>query len=355
MWPFRKPEIRQSQPFTDLVQDAIVSAASGDYVTSNGTSALEAAAGLVARSFSAAEVKDCPDNIASAISPAVLATIGRELIRRGESLHLIEVSQDAIQLNVCGSWDVRGEDNPASWFVRADLFGPSGNRTVYEPHSAFVHCRYAIDPARPWLGLGPLQWAVKSAKLHGSTTDALQADMRAAAGHVIPMPANRNQASDDASDPLNALRTSITNAKGKSLFVSSTRGGFGGDPRDAPTRDWKQERLGPNPPDTLNTLLDTTSQQILAAIGCDPILVGLSRGDGTLAREAFRRFERTTLRPLARIVETELRDKLDAPSLALDFNNLRASDFAGVARSYKALVEANVSPAAAAAALDLDI
>ena len=331
-----------------------MSAASGDYVTSNGTSALEAAAGLVARSFAAAEVKDAPAAIEAAITPSVLACIGRELIRRGESLHLIELTQDGIRLNVCGSWDVRGEDNPDTWYCRADLFGPSGNRTVFESHSAFVHCRYAVDPARPWLGLGPLQWAVKSARLHGSTTDALSADMRAASATAVPMPSNRN-AADDPSDPLNSLRSAIKNAAGKSLFVASTRGGFGGDPRDAPSRDWKQERLGPNPPETLAGMLDSTSIQILSATGVDPILVGLSRGDGTLAREAYRRFERTTLRPLARIVETELRTKLDAPSLALDFNNLRASDFAGVARSFKALRDAGVEPAAAAAALDLDI
>ena len=355
MWPFRKPEIRQSQPFTDLLQNAIVSAATGEFVSATGTAALEAAAGLVSRSFASAEVKDAPANIAAAITPSILACIGRELIRRGESMHLIEVNQDTMQLHVVGSWDIRGEDNPASWFVRADLFGPSGNRTIFRSHASFLHCRYASDPARPWLGLGPLQWASSTSRLHGDVSNALLADMRAAAGHVVPMPANRGASADDSSDPLNPLRTAIKNAGGKSLFVASTRGAFGGDPRDAPSRDWKQERLGPNPPEVLAGMLDSTSAQVLAACGVDPILVGLSSGDGTLARESYRRFERTTLRPLARIVETELRAKMDAPELQLDFNNLRASDFAGVARSFKGLVEAGVAPAAAAAALDLEI
>ena len=71
----------------------------------------------------------------------------------------------------------------------------------------------------------------------------------------------------------------------------------------------------------------------LPAVGVDPVLAGLVKGDGTLAREAYRRFERLTLQPLARIAEAELAVKLDAPDLALSFDSLRASDFAGVARS----------------------
>ena len=72
-------------------------------------------------------------------------------------------------------------------------------------------------------------------------------------------------------------------------------------------------------------------------------------------RLPFRRFERLTLGPLARIVEVELRAKLDAPDLALNFDSLRASDFAGVARAYKALTEAGLSPDAAAGQLDMDL
>ena len=116
-----------------------------------------------------------------------------------------------------------------------------------------------------------------------------------------------------------------------------------------------QKRLGADPPTTLAGLHDTTAFAVLAACGVDPVLAGLRAGDGTLAREAFRRFERLTLQPLARIAETELAAKLDAPDLELSFNTLRASDFAGVARAFKALLEAGLSPSAAAEQLDIDL
>ena len=116
-----------------------------------------------------------------------------------------------------------------------------------------------------------------------------------------------------------------------------------------------QKRLGPAPDEVLAGLHDTSAIAVLAACGIDPVVVGMVRGDGTLARETLRRFERLTLQPLARIVEAELRDKLDAPDLALNFDSLRASDFAGVARAYKALTEAGLTPDAAAGQLDMDL
>ena len=91
----------------------------------------------------------------------------------------------------------------------------------------------------------------------------------------------------------------------------------------------------------------------MAAAGVDPIIAGLQRGDGTLAREAYRRFERLTLRPLGRLIQTELRAKLDAPDLTISFNSLRSSDFVGLARAYKSLRDAGMSTGEIAELLDL--
>ena len=82
---------------------------------------------------------------------------------------------------------------------------------------------------------------------------------------------------------------------------------------------------------------------------------GVVEGDGTLAREAYRRFERMTLGPLARIVESELAAKLDAPSLALSFDSLRASDFAGIARGLKAMLESGLTKEQVGKLLDLEL
>ena len=61
-----------------------------------------------------------------------------------------------------------------------------------------------------------------------------------------------------------------------------------------------------------------------------------------------------TVSPLSKIVTAELAAKLDAPELALTFEDLRAADIVGRARSYKQLVEAGMNKAKAAAITGLE-
>ena len=308
----------------------------------------------MARGFAAATVEDAPGPVLDALTPGVLAACGRELIRRGEAVFLIDLRRGVLTLDPCGTWDVRGDHRESDWMYRVDVFGPSRHATRMVPSAGVVHVRYATDPARPWLGLSPMAWAALSGELHAGVAAALNADTKAAAGTVIPMPPGEN-AEDEGDDPLAPLKAAIVSGKGKSVFVETTAGAFGGDTRDAPRQDWQQKRLGADPPEALAGMLDSTALHVLAATGVDPVLAGLAKGDGTLAREAYRRFERLTLGPLARIVEAELAAKLDAPDLALSFDSLRASDFAGIARSLKAMLEAGVSIDAASAILDIDL
>ena len=224
--------------------------------------------------------------------------------------------------------------------------------TRFVPAASVLHFKYSVDSARPFSGVSPLGWANESGALHAGVTNALRADMRAAAANVIPMPPGET-ADDPEADPLAGLKNALKAASGKSVFVETTAGAHGADYRDRPTQDWQQKRLGPNPPETLGELLTTTANQVLSATGVDPLVAGLVRGDGTAHREAFRRFERLTLQPLARLIEPELRAKLEAPDLHISFNSLRSSDFAGLARAYKALKEAGMSAAEINELLDL--
>ena len=135
-WPWSKPkaERRESAPFTDAVVDAIVSAANGSPVTSiAATAALEIAAGLISRIISGAVVEG-PEWARRMVSSEMLRLVARDLIRRGESIHLIQSTVGSgVQLVPVGSWDVRGGWLPESWFYRCDLFGPSGNITRFVP------------------------------------------------------------------------------------------------------------------------------------------------------------------------------------------------------------------------------
>ena len=160
-WPWspRAVERRESQPFTDAVVSALAAGAAGTRRAGvAGRLPLEAAAGAVARGLSSARVEGAPATVTAALTPAVLALIGRNLIRRGESVHLIEVERGALALVPAGSWDVAGGWREDDWRYRLDLFGPSGNVTRLAPAGA-VHARADIQRIRRDPGMGWGRWA----------------------------------------------------------------------------------------------------------------------------------------------------------------------------------------------------
>ena len=86
-WPWQRTEKRESSYESALV-GRLIAEAEG---TTNGDPAalavLEAAAGLWSRAFAAARLEpEIP-----AVTPTVLAMIGRELIRHGESLWVLDL------------------------------------------------------------------------------------------------------------------------------------------------------------------------------------------------------------------------------------------------------------------------
>ena len=113
-WPWSRRETRATQPFTDAIVSAIASQAAGTTAGDpSAIAALEACAGIWSRAFAAATVEPAHP----AITPAVLALIARDLIRRGESVFAIEVDGAAPVLRPAGSWDVRGPWREDEWHL----------------------------------------------------------------------------------------------------------------------------------------------------------------------------------------------------------------------------------------------
>ena len=213
MWPFRKPERRESLPFTDAVVAALGAQASGQGVTSAGqTAALEAATALYVGAFVGARIEPP----VPALRPAVIALIVRDLIRRGESLHEILVDRGELRLQPVGSWDVRGGWDERTWFYRVDEFGPSGNITRFRPAAAIVHCRYAVDPARPWLGIGPLGWARLAGTMLANSEARLGEEASGGVSRVVPLPSSMTGAGNQ--DKLAALKADFAKGRGRAFF-----------------------------------------------------------------------------------------------------------------------------------------
>ena len=100
-------------------------------------------------------------------------------------------------------------------------------------------------------------------------------------------------------------------------------------------------RFGPSPPASLVQLLSAASQEVYAACGLNAALWGGAGGAGA-TREAWRLALFGVLSPLGRLVEAELRDKLD-DEVSLSWQELRASDLSGRARAFQSMVGAGMA------------
>ena len=338
-WPFgtkEKLETRATQPYSDIILKALEASAAG---TGSGDAlkiaVVEAAAGQYARAFAGCEVKS--ERYKYALTPSVLSTIARNMIRYGEDVHVIHVLDGELILTPAGSWDVTGNHFESSWVYNVHMYSPSGSLSSYLPSDGVIHCRYSYDSSRPWNGIGPLGWCSSSGKLASNLEEKLSDEAGASVGFVVPLPRDAAPGTEETPGVYDALRKDIANLKGKHAIVETTAYGHGEGKQAAPMGDWKPQRLGADPPTTLATLRSDAGQSLLAACGCPP---GLFTTDGSAqgSREAWRRFIFGSCEPIARLIEEELSKKLET-EISLSFNNMFAADIAARSTAFKKLVE----------------
>ena len=339
MWPFRKREARAAADYTDVLSALLVARAEGTAIDPAATAALETAAGLVARAFSVATVSPAGART-SALSASVLACIGRELIRRGEAVFRLDVAGGRVQALPAAHWEVRGGRTPESWWYRLDMPAPDETATVTAPGAGVLHFRFASDPRRPWEGIAPLSWASSTGRLSGALEQALAGEAAGPFGHVIPTP--------DVATDRTELKADLDKLRGGIKLVETTASGWGESRAAAPAGDWTQRRIGADPPASVVSLRSDAAAAVLAACGVPPPLV--APGDGTAAREAWRRFLHGTIHPLGEVVAEEAARKLAVPDLSLSFDRLFASDLSGRARAFQSMVNGGM-PLDKAAAL----
>ena len=310
-WPWSKPEQRESGgDFSDAVVRLIEAQAAGSAADASSTAAVEAASGALSRAFASAEVVG-ETWVKKTITPAVLGQVGRDLIRKGDSMHAIRLYGDQVVLIPCSSWHWEGNHDPASWTVRATAYGPSTSTTWNLPASGVVFCRWGSNPGQPYVGVGPTSWAHTTARLNANAERSLADEASGPTAQLLPVPQEPGDPDDD-DNPLAGLRADIGAAKGAALLVETTSGGWGEGAVNAPRADWKMQRLGPAPTAALVALADASFARVLAATGTPPSLF-VDGADGTSQREGIRRWHLGTVLPLARLVEHELTAKLESP------------------------------------------
>ena len=273
------------------------------------------------------------------LTPALLASIARRLIRRGESCHMINVANGRVMLHEASWWQVTGAVRPP-WQYQVTLTGPSTTESAWVSSEQVAHCMYSFSEQRPWYGVSPMGWSSSTVRLIERLERSIGDEAGSPTGHIFPVPENHGGNEDDDGDPLTALRNDLARLRGGIAMLETVARGYG-DAAGAPHSDWRSHRFGPNVPESSATLREQASMSVYSACGVPADLV--MPGGDTGQREGFRRWMHLSLMPLADLVVGELRVKLGVPDLAFPFERLRASDIASKARAWRSLVGKNAT------------
>ena len=341
LWPFAKM-VEHRESATDAIVSTLISQASGTSTPPSveALGAVEAAAGLWSRAFASATV--APKTPATiALTPSVLATIGRGLATRGEVVFDVHVN-GAVELTQASSWKVSGGTRPESWRYIVEMPLPQGGVVKRSlPAESVLHLRYATRPGTPWRGVSPLGLASETQALATWIERRLAEEASTATSYVLPLPEGAD---------VDALKADLKSGKGRLHIVDTTAAAWGDGTASAPRQDWKSNRLGASPPESLGKLRSDVKNDIFGVYGI-PYSI---HGTGGSARESYRQFLSSTILPIAKIIIEELAGKLNTPTLTLDFTELRAADISSRARAYKQLVDAGMDVAKAASVTGLD-
>ena len=339
--PRRQPERRS---YTSAIVNAVDSAAGGQGGIATATAAVEIASSAWARALALAEVSPRSRRTA-ALTPSVLAMIGRALCRSGQITFVLDVDRGGRvrMLPASASYVTVGSGDRRTWIHTATVDGPGTTETVYRRQDGVAFVQYAVDPVRPWLGRPPWAVAGLSSNLLSGLERQLSQEAGGPSGYVLATPdvGDKGRGADDAeeTDPLATLRGDLASAAGRTVLAPSTEAGYGAGPSAAPQKEYTPSRFGFDAPETAVEARRDVERSILAACGVPPVLANHA-APGTSMREAWRQLTVGTVEPLAVLVASQL-----SASLGVDVTLTmpRSADVATLARAVQSLTGAGMS------------
>jgi len=279
-----------------------------------------------ARAFAAASVEGAP----RAVTPAFLAEAVGTMARRGEAFYAVLGAGDAPLLVPAETAEITGGADPDSWQYLLTIAGPNASDTHRLPAAQVLHLRWFTEARRPWRGVGPLQMARRTLDLLSTAEACLRNEANGLSVRLLQLEASGAEEGQDEA------MASDLNAPARRSRLSIL----------ADTEPNAQRLLDVRP--TLDGAMVSAygelTRQVCAAFGVPPALLlsVTGSGGGIAERESYRRQWALALRPLARLVEDELRAKLERPELTISLEALRAADVAGSTRAAKQLVDVGV-------------
>lgn len=333
-WQIRKPEKR-----SDAISRLLHQESGADYIQSRQLSGVQIAAGIVGRAFATLKVDNASESILRALTPHFFGHVGRSLILDSESLHFLHVGEPGLELVPVASWHIEGGSySRADWRYRIYLSTPTGAQHVKLISSPdVIHVQAAYRSDSPWLGsgLGEAKNLVRSAQ---RAEQSVSGSLNSPVGKLVPAPLDA-----DDTEAAQALQERIAKMAGEIVMVESQGSAWGSPVRHESRlqRDWGLVNLSPDISEPVRQILmDLT---VLTAMQCGIPSELTTPGSAQAKREGIRVLLFQTLRPIARLVEHELRIKLEAPNLSLDFGELGAIDVQNRARAYASLIKAKMS------------
>ncbi len=335
-WPFAKREGRSADYTGRIIEAAVDAATTGAGADASATAALEAACGIWSRSFGSASVTGASASVTDAITPDMLAMVGRDLIRRGESVWVIEVVGGRLMLYPAGTVNVHGGTyREADWTYRVSLYGPGATESRNVPSAGVLHFRYAHSSARPWIGVAPLDWAALTGRLLANSERSLEGESRIPSNVLLPVHVDEIRSQQPGAPANGGLSES-----GGGIFAVRHMGQQWDAKPNAGASGWHPIHVHSDPTQGAVSLRTDAATAVFTACGVPANLGAVPNSDGTALRESWRRFLHGSVAPIAGMVAWELAAKLDAPGLMLDFERLFASDLTGRARAFGSVVSA---------------
>ena len=334
MWPFKKKQA-DSQGYEGAILGALEAQASGASIRKLITGYMQSGASAWSEAFALADVQ-ASESVRTALSPIVLAEIGRDMILQGASFHLMSVMAGGINLQ--RPLYVYRLAGGGGWHTQ---YGePSRPVTRIASDAQVSYIPWQTEPSNPYLPVSPFRNSTGT--LDKEIEAALNDELKGPVGSVLFL-ANPTPHAD-----ADAVENSAKAIKPLLNFEGSNRGRLATlkNPSVSMNKGFTQDsvgrpfRIGAAPPQALADLRSQLGAEILAAASIPPaMLLGTSSGPATIT--ARRNFERTIVPARFKIVSAYLTHAF-AESVTLTYPVKHRADNSTAARTVAALQKAGV-------------
>ena len=306
----------------------------GAAVSAAKSAGVEAAAGMLSRTFAAARLDGAPWAVA-ALSPRVRALVGRALVTTGEQLLIVTVATDGQVGLLPARGTVWGGAEESSWLYWAAPDAPSsGGAYRRYPREAVIHAMYTPDPDQPWCGTSPA--GSLDARLHTLIGAMLGREASAPHGQLMALVPPRTQAGQSWTPEA----STDAKAKAPDALAELSRGGLAivASSDVATGAQGAVSRVGLSPPSPVAQLYVESFRITAAAFGLPPNLLSTT----TYSRDSLRQYEQTTAGPLLREFVAEASARLEVPLTVAGSTTRTPADWVSLARASNSLRQAGL-------------